>query len=63
MKYRTGDRIRIDATTDSRLAARTNGQYGTILPTSPFHNSADYLIKLDGNPFALGYHEMDLMPA
>lgn len=63
MTFKPGDRIKIDATTDSRLAAKTDGQYGTILRNAAYCNKLDYAVKLDTNPFVLSYSHMDLMPA
>ncbi len=60
--YKTNDRVRIDACTDSRLAAKTNGQFGTILRRST-DGFRDYTVRLDNNPFVFSYSAMDLMPA
>lgn len=62
-EYHIGDRIKIDACTDARLAAKTNGQKGTVIHRYPEKENHEYVVKLDGNPFALSYHAMDLMPA
>lgn len=63
MTFKPGDRVKIDATTDSRLAAKTDGQYGTVLRNAAYSNKLDYTVKLDTNPFVLRYSHMDLMPA
>ena len=63
MTFKPGDRVKIDATTDSRLAAKTDGQYGTGLRNAAYSNKLDYTVTLDTTPCVLRYSHMDLMPA
>lgn len=61
--FQIGNAIQIDATTDSRLAARTHGCKGIIVGHNNHESSFEYQVKLKNNPFILSFSKTDLIPA